>query len=76
MVSEMVKKQGMARFYFSCKYFCRLYLLRKMLLVKLKNFQTSAWLNLNYGITKQSQKCKGSKDGGIYQNVWPMLSQI
>ena len=49
---EMVKKQGRARFS-SYIYFCTLYLLVKMLLVKLRNLHTSACLNLNYGIATQ-----------------------
>ena len=36
MVGGMAKKQGRARFYISCNYFCTLYFLVKMLLVKLK----------------------------------------
>ena len=56
MVDEMVKKQGRARFYLSCNYFCTLYFLVKMSLVKLKNLHTSACLNLNYGKTKQKSK--------------------
>ena len=52
----MVKKQGRARFYLSCNYYCTLYYLLKMLLVKLKNLHTSAHLNLNYGTTKKKSK--------------------
>ena len=40
---------------------------------KLNNLHTLACLKLNYYITKRiNQKCKGCKDGGIYQNLWPI----
>ena len=42
----MAKEQSRARFYLSCSYFCTLYFLVNMLLVKLKNLHTSASLNL------------------------------
>ena len=58
MVGEMVKKQGKARLYISCDYSCTVYFLVKILLVKLRNFHTLV--------------CKGCKDGGIYQNIWPI----
>ena len=56
MAGEIFKKQGRTRFYFSCNYFCTLYILVKMLLVKLKNLHTSACLNLNNDTTKQKPK--------------------
>ena len=49
MAREMVKKQGKVRFCLSCNYFSTLL----FFLVNLKNLQTSACLNLNYGINKQ-----------------------
>ena len=39
MASEMVKKQVRVSFYLSCNYFCTLYFLVKMFLVKLKNLK-------------------------------------
>ena len=53
---EMVKKHGRAEFYLLCNYFFTLYFLVKVLLVKLKNLETSACLNLNNGKTKQKPK--------------------
>ena len=54
----MVKivKIGWARLSISCIYSSTLYVLVKILLVKLKNLHTSACLNLNYGTTKQKPK--------------------
>ena len=44
-----------ARFYLSCNYSCT-HTLVKIKEVKLKNLQTSACLNLNYGKTKKKPK--------------------
>ena len=52
----MVKKKGRARFYLSYNYFCTLYFLVKMLLVKLKNLHISACLNLNLWLDKTEIK--------------------
>ena len=52
----MVKKHGKARCYLSCNYFWTLYILVKMLLVKLKYLHTSACLKLNYDTTKEKPK--------------------
>ena len=52
MVGEMVKKQGRARLYISCNYSCTLYFIVNILLVKLKNLHTAAYLKLNYCTTK------------------------
>ena len=41
-----------------------------MLLVKLNNLQTSAWLNLNYGTTKQKSKMKS------LQRWWNLLKLV
>ena len=56
MLDEMVKKSVRTRFYASCNYYCNLYLLVKILLVKLKNCLSSACWNLIYGAPKQSTK--------------------
>ena len=56
MLGEMDKKCGGSRFYLSCIYFCTLYFLVKILLVKLKNLNTLACLNLSYGQAKQQPK--------------------
>ena len=53
MLGEMAKKWGESRFYLSFNDSCTLYFLEKILLVKLKNFYTSACLNVNYGTAKQ-----------------------
>ena len=45
-IGEMVKIWGSARFYLSCSFSCQLYILMKILLVKLKVFFSSAHLNL------------------------------
>ena len=48
----------------------------KILLIQLKSLNnTSAFLNLNYGSAKQ-QKREEWKDGGIYQNLWPIPLQV
>ena len=47
-----------------------------MLLVKLKNLRTSACLKLNYGTIKQTQKCKGCKDGGIHENFSNFVNSV
>ena len=57
--------------YLSCNYFCTLYLLVKVLLVKLENLSnltrnTSACLNINYGTTEEKPKNEGCKAGTIY----------
>ena len=56
MMGKIVIKYGRARFCLSCKYYCTLYFLVKVLLVKLKNLYTSPYLNLNYGTTKEKPK--------------------
>ena len=56
MAGEMVKEFGRARLYISCNYSCTLYFLVKILLVKLKNFHTSACLKLNYCTTKHKPR--------------------
>ena len=56
MLGEMARKCGGSRFDLSCIYFCTLYFLVKILLVKLKNLNTLACLNLSYGQTKQQPK--------------------
>ena len=53
MVGEMVETLGRARFYLSCNYSCTLYHIVKVKEVKLKKLHTLAYLNLNYGRTKQ-----------------------
>ena len=55
LFSEVVKKWSGARFYLSY-YSCTLYFLVKILLVNLKNLDTWAYSNLNYGTTKSSPK--------------------
>ena len=56
MVDEIFKKSGRARFYISCNYSCTIYFLVKILLVKIKNLHTSAWLKLNYCTSKHKPK--------------------
>ena len=56
MLGEMARKCGGSRFDLSCIYFCTFYFLVKILLVKLKNLNTLACLNLSYGQTKQQPK--------------------
>ena len=63
MAGEMVKKQKRARCYLSCNYFCSLYFLVKIALVK--NLHASA----NLAQQNRNQKRKGCKDGEIYQNL-------
>ena len=45
-------------------------------IVKLKNVNTSACLNLNYVQQSSKQKCEGYKDGGINQNFLPIPLQV
>ena len=70
-------KMGIARFYLSCNYSCIIYFKVKILLVKLKNLYTSANLNPNHGTRKTvTKKDEKFKDGGVYQDFWPILSQV
>ena len=45
MVGEMVKKQGRARLYLSCNYFCTLDFLVKILLVNPLSANPTKWSN-------------------------------
>ena len=74
MVGEAFKKWGRVRFYLSRNDSCTLYFLVEILLAKLKN--TSAFSNLNCGIANKNQKFEGFEDGVIYQNLWPIPSQV
>ena len=56
VVDEMVKKWSRASFYLSCNCSCTLYLLLKVLLIKVKTLHTSAYFNLNKATTKQKPK--------------------
>ena len=72
LVGEIVKNRVRQRVNISFNYSCTSYFLVKILFDKLKNLHISACLKLNYCTTNHSQKYKGCKDGGIYQDLWPI----
>ena len=67
---------GQGKVYISCNYPCTISFLVKILLVKLKYLYIQyAWISI---MKKKDSKQNGKvwKDGGTYQNFWPLPSQV